>query len=112
MVVAETPDTLRPEIAGVEVALSMKVEVAAPLPKVLPVSSTSSVAPCRVAQVSDEGRVAAIAAELPMTLCADWSVRAAWLRLIKLNPCLQGGPPIELAGMAMPLVSKSSPVTV
>ena len=77
MVAAETPARLRPEIAGVAVALSTKVEVAAPLPKVLPVSSTSRVAPCRVAQLSTEGRVAEIAAELPMTLCAAWLVRAA-----------------------------------
>ena len=66
MVAPDTPETLRPAMAGV--AATEKLEAATLLPQVVPVSSTASVAPFRFPVVSDEGVEDEIAAALPMTL--------------------------------------------
>ena len=109
----ETLDTLRPVTAGMPVVLNVKCEAAAPLSKAMPASSTSSVAPCRAPQPRGEGFEDAISATLPTTLWFAWLVSTAWLGVTEPNPePYHDAPLIELAGMAMPSASKSSPVTV
>ena len=93
---------------------SAKLDADTPEAKVRPPSETVTVAPFRVASVSEEGLVAEMYAGAPKTRCADWFDSALWLWLRKPPPTFAqlSLPMMELAGMAMPSASASAATTV